>query len=127
MNVGKTIKSLKALNVAGFVEKTSEARPKHSSEESFQRSDVVNSGAGKLQSAMPAGEDRLTIMDPTQRLFKAPLLFPLISPSSAFSFLINTLISSLYLLASKRHFSNQQQLYAGMPAGQASLCIRKRR
>lgn len=43
-----------------------------------------------------------------------------------FSFLINTFISSLYLLKSKRHFSNQQQLYTGTPAGHASLCIRKR-
>lgn len=127
MYVRKTITSLKVLKVAGSAEKTYEARLKHSSQERFQRSDVVNSGAGKLQSAMPAGEDRLTIMDETQRLFKAPFLFPLISPSSTFSFLINTLISSLYLLASKRHFSNQQQLYAGMPAGQASLYIRKRR
>lgn len=40
--------------------------------------------------------------------------------------LISTFISSLYLLESKRHFSNQQQLYAGTPAGHASLCIRKR-
>ncbi len=42
------------------------------------------------------------------------------------SFLISTFISSLYLLESKRHFSHQQQLYAGTPAGHASLCIRKR-